>query len=134
PRGGVPGRMNMRSIMKLALLPFVLLLGVGASGQAVTTGPAVPKRARTDAGGAAAAATLPGAAAALTKQDVDGWLDGFLPFALERGDLAGAVVVVVKDGEVLTQRGFGYADAAKRAPVDPDRTLFRPGSVSKLFT
>lgn len=124
----------MRSILKFALLPFVLFLGVGASGQAVTTGPAVPKSARTDAGGAAAATTLPGPAAALTKADVDNWLDGFLPFALERGDLAGAVVVVVRDGQVLTQRGFGYADAAKRIPVDPARTLFRPGSVSKLFT
>ena len=124
----------MRSIMKFALLPFVLLLGVGASGQAITPAPAAPKSARPDAGGAAAATTLPGPAAALTKENVDGWLDGFMPFALERGDLAGAVIVVVKDGQVLTQRGFGYADAAKRTPVDPDRTLFRPGSVSKLFT
>lgn len=70
----------------------------------------------------------------LTKQDVDSWLDGLVPFALRRGDLAGAVIVVVKDGQVLTQRGFGYADAAKRISVDPALTLFRPGSVSKLFT
>ncbi|HEV2599099.1 serine hydrolase domain-containing protein [Sphingopyxis sp.] len=124
----------MRSILQYALLPLVLLLGVGASGQAITPAPAAPKSARPDAGGAAAAPSLPGAAAALTKQDVDSWLDGYMPFALERGDLAGAVVVVVKDGQVLTQRGFGYADLAKRTPVDPDRTLFRPGSVSKLFT
>ncbi|MGB3844393.1 MAG: serine hydrolase domain-containing protein, partial [Sphingopyxis sp.] len=124
----------MRSIKLLALLPFVLLFGIGAAGQGVATGPAVPKEAQADAGAAAAAPTLPGAAAALTKADVDGWLDGFLPFALERGDLVGAVVVVVKDGQVLTQRGFGYADAARRTPVDPARTLFRPGSVSKLFT
>ncbi len=124
----------MRSILQYALLPLVLLLGVGASGQAITPAPAAPKSARPDAGGAAAAPSLPGAAAVLTKQDVDVWLDGYMPFALERGDLAGAVVVVVKDGQVLTQRGFGYADLAKRTPVDPDRTLFRPGSVSKLFT
>src|SRR5690606_14869474 len=38
------------------------------------------------------------------------------------------------DGQVLTQRGYGYADVARRTPVDPERTLFRPGSVSKLFT
>lgn len=124
----------MRSILQYALLPLVLLLGVGASGQAITPAPAAPKSARPDAGGAAAAPSLPGAAAALTKQDVDNWLDGYMPFALERGDLAGAVVVVVKDGQVLTQRGFGYANLARRTPVDPDRTLFRPGSVSKLFT
>ena len=74
------------------------------------------------------------AAPALTKVDVDAWLDGFMPYALRRGDVAGAVVVVVKDGEVLTQKGYGYADVAQRKPVDPERTLFRPGSVSKLFT
>lgn len=44
---------------------------------------------------------------ALTKADVDTWLDGFMPNALRQGDIAGAVVVVVKDGSVLTQRGYG---------------------------
>jgi CubicO group peptidase (beta-lactamase class C family) len=70
----------------------------------------------------------------LTKIDVDAWLDGYMPYALARGDVAGAVVVIVKDGQVLTQRGFGYSDVAARKPVDPETTLFRPGSTSKLFT
>jgi CubicO group peptidase (beta-lactamase class C family) len=70
----------------------------------------------------------------LTKVDADAWLDGFVPYAIQRGDIAGAVVVIVKDGQVLTQRGYGFADAAARKPVDPDTTMFRPGSVSKLFT
>jgi CubicO group peptidase (beta-lactamase class C family) len=70
----------------------------------------------------------------LTKVDLDAWLDGYVPPALANGDIGGAVVTVVKDGQILTARGFGYADVAKRTPVDPDRTLFRPGSVSKLFT
>ena len=48
--------------------------------------------------------------AELTKNDLDAWLDGYMPYALESGGIAGAEVVVVKDGEVLTQRGFGYAD------------------------
>ncbi|PKQ00371.1 MAG: serine hydrolase [Alphaproteobacteria bacterium HGW-Alphaproteobacteria-13] len=107
--------------MKLALLPFVLLLGAGA----LTPGSAAPPQgAEPDTDGGAA----------LTKTDIDAWLDGYMPYALARGDLVGAVVVVVKDGQVLTQRGFGHADLARRTPVDPDRTLFRPGSVSKLFT
>ena len=76
----------------------------------------------------------PGAPGALSATDVDALLDGFVPYALASGDIAGAVVVVVRDGKVLTQRGFGYADVAKRRPVDPRRTLFRPGSISKLFT
>jgi CubicO group peptidase (beta-lactamase class C family) len=75
-----------------------------------------------------------GGAVPLTKSDVDTWLDGFLPYALRTADIPGAVVTVVKDGQLLTARGFGYADREKRTPVDPDRTLFRPGSVSKLIT
>jgi CubicO group peptidase (beta-lactamase class C family) len=74
------------------------------------------------------------AAAVLTADDVNVWLDGYMPYALHTGDIAGAVVAVVKDGQIVTERGFGYSDVAKRAPVDPKLTLFRPGSVSKLFT
>ena len=40
------------------------------------------------------------------------WLDGLIPYALQTGDVAGAVVVVVKDGQVLLQKGYGYADVA----------------------
>jgi CubicO group peptidase (beta-lactamase class C family) len=70
----------------------------------------------------------------LTADNVNDWLDGYLPYALKTGDIAGAVVAVVKDGQILTLRGYGYADVAKRTPVDPRSTLFRPGSVAKLFT
>jgi CubicO group peptidase (beta-lactamase class C family) len=76
----------------------------------------------------------PGTGRPLTADDVDAWLDGYLPYALATGDLAGAVVAVVKDGAVLTERGYGYANVEKKTPVDPKLTLFRPGSVSKLVT
>ncbi len=52
----------------------------------------------------------PAGAAQLTRADVQAWLDGFLPYALQVGDIPGAVVVVVKDGEVLFKKGYGYAD------------------------
>ncbi|MBO9718235.1 MAG: beta-lactamase family protein [Pseudoxanthomonas sp.] len=81
----------------------------------------------------AAVAVTPGAPV-LTREDAEAWLDGFMPYALAAGDVAGAVVVVVKDGQILVQKGYGYANLAERIPVDPERTLFRPGSVSKLFT
>lgn len=94
------------------------------------TGPSVAAGA-----GVAVAADMPTAGAhSLTRADLEAWLDGLLPYALQRGDVAGAVVVVVKGGEVLLQKGYGYADVAARKPVDPERTLFRPGSVAKLFT
>jgi CubicO group peptidase (beta-lactamase class C family) len=73
-------------------------------------------------------------AAALTGDDVNAWLDGYMPYALNTADIAGAVVAIVKDGKILTERGYGYSDIAKRVPVDPKLTLFRPGSVSKLVT
>ena len=71
---------------------------------------------------------------ALDAADVNGWLDGFMPLALTESNVAGAVVVVVKDGQILTARGFGVSDVGTQAPVVPDKTLFRAGSVSKLFT
>lgn len=74
------------------------------------------------------------AAPSLTQADVDAWLDGLVPRAIRAGDIAGGVVVIVKDGEILTERGFGYADVAARIPVDPHTTVFRPGSISKVFT
>jgi CubicO group peptidase (beta-lactamase class C family) len=113
------------------LVPLLLLAGAGG----VLAQDIVPE-ALTPATTAPAATPIPAepVGAALTKTDVDAWLDGFMPYAIESGDIAGAVVVVVKDGQVLTQRGFGYADVGRRIPVDPETTLFRTGSVSKLTT
>jgi CubicO group peptidase (beta-lactamase class C family) len=86
----------------------------------------------------APAAAAPVAAAngarVLTRADIEPWLDGFMPYAIANGDIAGAVVVVVKDGQVVAQKGYGYSDLATRTRVDAENTLFRPGSVSKLFT
>ncbi len=70
----------------------------------------------------------------LTRADAEAWLEGLLPYALAQGDIAGAAVIIVKDGAVLTARGYGHADVSAGTPVDPDRTLFRTGSVGKLFT
>lgn len=70
----------------------------------------------------------------LTAADLEVYLDGFMPIALQREDIAGGVIAVVKDGKLLFEKGYGYSDVAKRTPVTPDATLFRPGSISKLFT
>jgi CubicO group peptidase (beta-lactamase class C family) len=70
----------------------------------------------------------------LTAADAEAWLDGLVPTALKTGHVPGAVVVIVKDGQVLLEKGYGFADYEKRIPVDPRATLFRPGSTSKLFT
>src|SRR5437868_4396639 len=70
----------------------------------------------------------------LTKPDLEAFLDALIPAQLQNRDIAGAVVVVVKDGQTLLAKGYGYADFAAKKPVVAEKTLFRPGSISKVFT
>ena len=65
--------------------------------------------------------------------ELEAFLDGVIGSQMTEKHVAGVVVTVVKDGNVLLSKGYGYADLETRKPVDPDQTLFRPGSVSKLF-
>ena len=70
----------------------------------------------------------------LTRDDLGAFFDGFVPIELQRDDIAGAVVLVVKDGSVLFAKGYGYSDVKSKKPVTVGDTLFRPGSISKTFT
>jgi CubicO group peptidase (beta-lactamase class C family) len=70
----------------------------------------------------------------LTATDAAAFLDGLLPSSMAIGDIAGATVAIVKNDALLLTRGYGFADVEKRTPVDPAQTLFRPASISKLFT
>ncbi len=84
----------------------------------------------------AAQDTLPPAAARSGPTDpaeLEAFLDGVMKIQLDEHNTVGAVVTVVKDGQVFFAKGYGYADWAARTSVEPDRTLFRIGSISKLF-
>jgi CubicO group peptidase (beta-lactamase class C family) len=70
----------------------------------------------------------------MTATDVEAFLDGLVPMQLKDDDIAGVTIAVVKEGKLLFAKGYGYADVEKKKPVSPQETLFRPGSVSKLFT
>lgn len=70
----------------------------------------------------------------LTKPDLEAFLDALVPAQLQNRDMAGAVVAVVKEGRVLLAKSYGYADFAAKKPVIAEKTLFRPGSISKVFT
>ena len=119
-------------LLAAAMLTFGSL---AATAQDITPLPAAPATTAQDAVKAAPSSPADATVGkALTTDDVNAWLDGYMPYALATGDIAGAVVVVVKNGEIVTERGFGYADVASKKPVDPKLTLFRPGSTSKLFT
>lgn len=62
------------------------------------------------------------------------FVDGVVAGQIASREVAGATVTVVANGRVLFTQGYGFANVAKQIPVDGERTLFRPGSVSKLFT
>ncbi len=89
--------------------------------------PAAPKSELT-----AAAAAVPGHA--LDAEDLEAFFDGIVPMQLERSDVAGASVLVMRDGQVLLKKGYGFADLKSGRKVDPDTSLFRLASISKLFT
>ena len=61
---------------------------------------------------------------------VDEIMTGFM----DTLNIAGATVAIVKNGDLFFSGGYGLADVRRRVPVDPERTLFRIGSVTKPFT
>jgi CubicO group peptidase (beta-lactamase class C family) len=68
----------------------------------------------------------------LTAEAAEALADQHFRSALDAG--GAAVVTVVKDGEVLWSGGYGPANPQTGRPVDPKTTLFRIGSVTKVFT
>ena len=113
--------MNIRNILTLAACTAALSCQASAAGAATGEAAIAP------------AAAAP-SAHSLDRADLETWLDGMVPYALKAGDMAGAVVVVVKDGTVLLEKGYGFADVSKKVPMDPEQTMVRIGSTSKLFT
>ena len=81
-----------------------------------------------------AADNLPSGTHEMTAADVEAFLAGIVPQQLERENIAGATISVVKDGKLLFAKGYGFTDVANKKPVLADGTMFRPGSISKLFT
>jgi len=65
--------------------------------------------------------------------ELGAFMDDLMAAQMDTNHIPGAVVVVVKDGQVFFAKGYGYADLEARIPVDPEHTLFRPGSVAKPF-
>ncbi len=130
--------MDLRRILLLLSLVWLAAAAPGPTADKLAPPsaptPVVPALSPAPASAAGGVAPEPSGTHVLSKADLDTWLDGYMPFALRVADIAGAEVAVVKDGHILTERGYGYADVARHVPVDPDRTLFRPGSVSKLVT
>jgi CubicO group peptidase (beta-lactamase class C family) len=66
-------------------------------------------------------------------EELKAFMNGAVNASLKAHHIPGATVAVVKDGQIIFSKGYGYADIEERKPVLANETLFRVGSVSKLF-
>jgi CubicO group peptidase (beta-lactamase class C family) len=131
--------MGLARGLGLSLGCWALLLGSQAQAPVTPTAPSPVPQVPTVAPPATPPATPtvpqnPSSEHPLSAADLETFFDGFLPLQLERSDIAGASVLVMKDGNVLLEKGYGYADVKTKKPVDPATTIFRLASISKLFT
>jgi len=125
-------------MMKKILAGCSVLLALGMTAALAaqpSTGPApLPPTATAPAVQTVAPPAAKTGAHEMTTEDLQAFFDGMVPYALHSADIAGATFAIVKDGKIIFAQGYGYADIKTKKPVIADQTLFRPGSVSKLFT
>jgi len=111
--------MNLKFIL---LLATTLCSAVNANAQRGDTS-------ETGGGARERASFLP-----IDSSELSRFVDPVFAAQLEKEHIPGAVFVLVQDGRILYQRGYGLADLATLKPVDPAKTIWRIGSISKVFT
>lgn len=62
------------------------------------------------------------------------FVDSAVPAHLARSWMPGAIVAIVQGGQVTALKGYGVTQIGQKTPVDPNATLFRIGSITKLMT
>lgn len=67
-------------------------------------------------------------------KEVENFADQFFNQSHIKDQMAGAVFVVVRDGKILLNKGYGYSDLEKKIAVNPKHTVFPLASISKVFT
>src|SRR5829696_9023470 len=67
-------------------------------------------------------------------QELERFLDGYFAEQMKQQHIPGAAFVFVKEGKVFFKKGYGLADLERKQLVSPDTTVFRIGSISKVFT
>lgn len=73
-------------------------------------------------------------ASSLDSTAVEAFFDKQFKDRMDELHIPNAVISVVADGQVILEKGYGYANLEDQLPVDPEKSLFRIGSTSKLFT
>ena len=68
-----------------------------------------------------------------TTSSVEAYADSIFQAAVDSAEIAGASVLVYRNGEALLDKAYGYASLELQAPV-PQDGVFEIGSVTKQFT
>ena len=97
---------------RIIAIAFMMFVGLGALSEGVTAAPQEDP----------------------TLENIEMFWDGLMTGHMNSTSITAATVTIVKDGNVIFEKGYGYSNIKDGTKVDPDTSLFRVGSVSKLFT
>jgi len=75
-----------------------------------------------------------GAADLNNTAQLSAYIDGIMKGHMDIYQIPGAVISIVKDGEVLFAKGYGHTNIEEGRLVNPETDLFRIASTTKLFT
>ncbi|MBZ9625863.1 beta-lactamase family protein [Clostridium sp. FP2] len=67
-------------------------------------------------------------------KEVEKFTDDFFGKNINKYNVPGVAIAFVKDGQVSFMKGYGYSDVENKISVDPEKTVFKLASVSKLLT
>src|SRR5215204_6422934 len=73
------------------------------------------------------------AAPCLAQQDLERRIDVFIKSEMQRQQIPGLAVAVVRNGKIALLRTYGFSNLEHRIPVKPE-TIFQSGSIGKQFT
>lgn len=70
----------------------------------------------------------------LNPAELAAFVDSLMTAEMAREKIPGAGFVFVQNGQVVLQRGYGVSNVVTKRRVVPDSTIWRVGSISKVFT
>jgi len=121
----------MKHNSKFTLLENICILALTAALLISGVAPAMAQKSGVNLDGTATILREPGSG---DPAELEAFLDELFAKDMKENHIAGAAVALVKDGRLIFAKGYGYADLENNIPVDPEKTLFKIGSITKLFT
>ncbi|MFT6271074.1 MAG: CubicO group peptidase (beta-lactamase class C family) [Alphaproteobacteria bacterium] len=66
--------------------------------------------------------------------EVEAFVDKLVNKEIAKHSVPGVTVSIVKDGEIVLLKGYGFADLGKQLQVNPKTSMFKVGSITKTMT